>query len=102
MTERGDMETDEPLGNGDRHWHVSRGIPVAFIVSMLVYFIAQAGLFGWYASAINYRIEALEKVQTSSAPNGERLTRVEERLAAALSGITDIKALLQAPVKVTR
>lgn len=90
------VETDdEPLGNGDRHWHVSRGIPVAFIVSMLVYFIAQAGLFGWYASAINYRIEAVEKNQVTTAPNGERLTRVEEKLVALQTGITDIKAMLQ-------
>lgn len=100
MTERGDTESDEPLGNGDRHWHVSRGIPVAFIVSMLIYFIAQAGLFGWWASAMNYRVEAVEKSQVSAAPQGERLTRVEERLTAVQTGITDIKALLQAPGKV--
>lgn len=89
-------DADEPLGNGDKRWHVSRGIPVAFIVSMLVYFIAQAGLFGWWASAMNSRVEVIEKVQTAAAPNGERLTRVEERLTAVQTGITDIKALLQA------
>lgn len=100
MTEPKMDGEDEPLGNGDRHWHVSRGIPVAFIVSMLIYFIAQAGLFGWWASAMNYRVEAVEKSQVSSAPQGERLTRVEERLTAVQTGITDIKALLQAPGKV--
>lgn len=88
-------DSDEPLGNGDRRWHLSRGIPVAFIVSMLIYFIAQAGLFGWWASAMNSRVEAVEKAQVSSAPQGERLTRVEEKLVAVQTGITDIKALLQ-------
>lgn len=94
-----DDEGDEPLGNGDRRWHLSRNIPVAFIVSMLVYFIAQAGLFGWWASAMNSRVEAVEKAQLSSAPQGERLTRVEERLTAVQTGITDIKAILQATGK---
>lgn len=92
-------DDDDALGNGDRHWHVSRGIPVAFIVSMLIYSIAQAGLFGWWASAMNYRVEAVEKAQLSSAPQGERLTRVEERLTAVQTGITDIKAILQAAGK---
>lgn len=92
----GDEEMDEMPGDGDRRWHVSRGIPVALIVSMLVYSIAQAGLFGWWASAINYRVDAVEKVQTAAAPYGERLTRVEERLTSVQTGITDIKALLQA------
>lgn len=92
-------DRDEPLGSGDSRWHLSRGIPVAFIVSMLVYFIAQAGLFGWWASAMNSRVEAVEKAQVTTAPQGERLTRVEERLTAVQTGITDIKALLQAAGK---
>lgn len=95
MTERGDME-DDPLGNGNRRWHVSRGIPVAFIASMLIYFIGQAAMFGWWASAMTFRVEAVEKAQASAAPQGERLTRVEEKLVAVQTGITDIKALLQA------
>lgn len=95
MIEHSDAKSEEPLGNGVEQWHVSRGIPVAFIVSMLIYFIAQAGLFGWWASAMNYRVEAVEKSQISAAPQGERLTRVEERLTAVQTGITDIKALLQ-------
>lgn len=90
-----DDSDDGPLGNGDSRWHISRGVPVAFIVSMLIYFIAQAGMFGWWASAMNYRVEAVEKAQISSAPQGERLTRVEEKLVAVQTGITDIKALLQ-------
>lgn len=95
-------ETDEPLGNGDSHWHISRGVPVAFIVSMLIYAITQTAMAAWFASAMAYRVEAVERTQSQMAPQGERLTRVEEKLVAVQTGITDIKALLQAPGKVTR
>lgn len=92
------MDGDEPLDNGgsDRRWHVSRGIPVAFIVSMAIFLIVQTAGAAWFASAMAYRVEAVEKAQISAAPQGERLTRVEEKLVAVQTGITDIKALLQA------
>lgn len=86
---------DESLGNSGRHWHVNRGIPVAFIISMLIYAIAQTATAAWFASAMAYRVEAIERVQVQMAPQGERLTRVEEKLVAVQTGITDIKALLQ-------
>lgn len=97
-----ETDSDEPLGNGDSHWHVSKGIPVAFIVSMLVYAIAQTATAAWFASSMAYRVEAVERIQVQTSPQGERLTRVEEKLVAVQTGITDIKALLQAPGKVSR
>ncbi len=99
MTPRKDHESEEPLGNGDSRWHVSRGIPVAFIVSMLIYFVAQTATAAWFASAMAYRVEAVERTQIQMAPQGERLTRVEEKIVAVQTGIADIKALLQAPGK---
>ena len=86
---------DEPTGNGDKHWHISRGIPVAFMISMAVYVVTQIGMAAWFASAMAYRVEAVERVQAQMAPQGERLTRVEEKLVAVQTGITDIKAILQ-------
>lgn len=80
----------------DKHWHLSRGIPVAFIASMLIYAIAQTATAAWFASGINYRVEAVERAQVQMAPQGERLTRVEEKLEGVKAGIGDIKALLTA------
>ncbi len=77
-------------------WHVSRSIPMAFIISMLVYAIAQTATAAWFASAMNYRVDAIEKAQLQMSPQGERLTRVEEKLEGVKSGITDIKAILTA------
>lgn len=86
----------------DQHWHVTRGIPVAFILTMLVMFVTQTATAAWFASAMAYRVEAVERAQAQAAPQGERLTRVEEKLVAVQSGITDIKALLQATGKPQR
>lgn len=80
----------------DRHWHVTRSIPVAFIVSMLLFTIVQTATAAWFASAMNFRVEAIEKAQIQMSPQGERLTRVEEKLEGVKSGITDIKAILTA------
>lgn len=80
----------------DRRWHVSRSVPVAFIISMLIYAIAQTATAAWFASAMNFRVDAIEKAQALMSPQGERLTRVEEKLEGVKSGIADIKVLLTA------
>lgn len=97
-----ETDEDEPLGNGDSHWHVSRGIPVAFIVTMLVMFVSQITMGAWFASSMVSRVEHVERAQMQAAPQGERLTRVEEKLVAVQTGITDIKALLQTSGKAAR
>lgn len=97
-------DDNEPLGNGDKRWHINKGVPVAFIVSMLIYAITQTATAAWFASAMAQRMDVNEKavfqLSQQVMPQGERLTRVEERLTAVQTGITDIKALLQAPSKV--
>lgn len=89
------IDDGEDEGDDDR-WHVTRGIPVAFIVSMLVFLVGQTATAAWFASSMNYRVESIEKAQIQMSPQGERLTRVEEKLEGVKAGITDIKALLTA------
>ena len=93
MTTRGEPPVEEETA--DQHWHVTRGIPVAFIITMAVMFITQTATAAWFASAMSFRVEAIERAQIQAAPQGERLTRVEEKLVAVNTGISDIKALLQ-------
>jgi len=101
MTPRGEHPVDEETV-ADQHWHVTRGIPVAFIITMAVMFITQTATAAWFASAMSFRVEAIERAQVQAAPQGERLTRVEEKLVAVNTGISDIKALLQNPGKPQR
>jgi len=97
--------TDDEEGN-DKHWHVSRRVPVAFIASGLIYCLAQIGTFGWYASQLNIRVgnletaqvqlnPQLEKTQIQFSNQGERLTRLEEKMGTIQSGVTDLKADLK-------
>lgn len=93
---------DEEETDRDRYWHISRGIPIAPMLAMLGYVATQVAFGAWFASSMNTRVEAIERAQIQAAPQGERLTRVEEKLAAVQSGITDIKTLLQTTGKTQR
>ena len=88
--------SDGITNGNDAKWHVSRGIPVAFIVSMLLYAVAQAATASWFASAMSQRMDTVEKAQLLIPSQGERLTRVEEKLESVKSGISDIKTILAA------
>jgi hypothetical protein len=89
-------QDDMEDGSESNRWHVTRGIPLAFIITMVLFTLGQTGTAAWFASAMNYRVEAIEKAQLQMSPQGERLTRVEEKLEGVKAGITDIKALLTA------
>lgn len=89
-------------GGNDRVWHISRGVPIVPMAAMLTYVATQVALGAWFASAMNTRVDAIERAQMQAAPQGERLTRVEEKLVAVQGGISDIKTLLQATGKSQR
>jgi hypothetical protein len=103
----------EESDDADQHWHVSRSVPLAFIIALFLGIVSQTGVFAWFASSMNSRIEVLEqrqvqltpqgeRVQVQMSTQGERLTRVEEKLVAVQSGIADIKVILQSPGKPAR
>jgi carbon starvation protein CstA len=95
MARRKDVDaSEEPLGNGNSRWHLVRGIPIVFILTMTVYAIVNAVGAGWYASAMNSRLDAIEKIQTAMAPQAERLTRVEEKLVAVQATASRIEAIV--------
>jgi hypothetical protein len=80
-------------------WHVNRGIPVVWLVGSLVIGIMQFGGLVWYASQYNTRIDIVEKTVSLIAPQGERLTRLEEKLVAVQATTNRIEALLTPPGK---
>ena len=85
VAETGDMY---PL---EKHWHVTRGIPIALIFSMAIFFVTQTGTAAWFAARIESRVAELEKAQVLAAPQADRLTRVEEKLGNVKDSITDLK-----------
>jgi len=89
-------DPDDSYAENNKHWHVNKGIPLAFILTMAIFTLGQTGTVAWYFSRQDGRIEVLEKAQALMTPQTERLARVEEKLESVKSGISDIKATLTA------
>ena len=77
----------------DAKWHLDRRVPLALIVTIGL----QTGAFIWWAASLSERVNTLERDRVASAPQGERLTRVEVKLEGVQTGIEDIKRLITRP-----
>ena len=72
------------------YWHLDKRVPIAMIVAICL----QTGGLVWWASNISERVNALERSRDSTAPQGDRLTRVEVKPEGVQSGIEEIKHIL--------
>lgn len=79
------------IDESDAHWHLDRKVPLAVILTIVV----QTGGVVWWGSSINARVEALEHKMDRAAPQGDRLTRLEERVDTIKDGVAEIKAILR-------
>lgn len=106
-------ENQEPtavVDKSDASWHVDRKIPVALIISLIGMFLGQTATAAWMGAKLDARVDVLEKARALDVPTmanqGERLTRVEERLNALQTsvntGFADVKALIQTVKPSTR
>lgn len=75
----------------DKHWTVDRRVPLALIVTIIV----QTGGLVWWASSLSERVNTLERRAEASAPQADRLTRVEVKIEAVQEGIGEIKRLIR-------
>lgn len=87
MDGRGDAVSDEQ----DKHWHLDKRVPVAIIVAIVV---QTAGMV-WWASSLSERVNTLERQAQSSAPQVERIVRLETQLEAIREGIAELKVILR-------
>lgn len=71
----------------DAHWHLDKRVPIALIFSILV----QSGVILWWASGINERVNTLERRADLSAPQADRLTRVEVKIEGVQSTLDRIE-----------
>lgn len=75
-------------------WHINRGIPVVWLIGSLFIGFAQFGGLIWYASQFSTRVDVVERTVALMAPQGERLTRLEEKVVAVQATANRIEALL--------
>jgi hypothetical protein len=75
----------------DTQWHVDRKVPIAVIIAI----VAQTGGFIWWGAKADERLTTLERRVETSAPQADRLTRVEVNLESIKESLTEIKARLR-------
>ena len=84
------------------HWTVDRRVPVALIVTISLFFLGQTVTAVWWASGVNTRLEAVEHTQLLSAPQAERIIRLESKLDALSERMSEIKGIVSAPKENSR
>jgi hypothetical protein len=87
------IETGESTFS-DKRWHITRGVPLALIFTMIAMFSGQTVGAIWYLSHLDSRVEVLEKAQLIAQPQGERLARLEEKVVAVQATANRIEGLL--------
>lgn len=67
-------------------WHLDKRIPIAIIAAILM----QSSAAIWWASAVSARMEVLEAGYKFLQPQGDRLTRVEEKIGNLNEKVVDV------------
>jgi hypothetical protein len=92
----------------EKHWHISRGIPIALIVTVIGMFIGQTIGGVWYVSHLDSRVDAVEKVQITASAIVEKVqaatatqnietAKLGEKVVAVQASVNRIEALLTKP-----
>lgn len=72
-------------------WHFDRTVNV----TVLLGFLGMIASGSYYAAATNFRLDQLEKSDSSRAPQAERLIRLEEQMHGITVSLEEIKRLLR-------
>lgn len=75
----------------DARWHLDKRVPIALIVMLAI----QTATIIWWASGITERVSVLEKRSEATAPQADRITRLEVNIEVVKDGIVEIKRLVQ-------
>jgi hypothetical protein len=79
--------------NDDGQWHLDKKVPLALILAILL----QTAAAVWWASSIGERVNQLERQSAMTAPQAERIVRLETKVDAIFSSLTELKQLIQRP-----
>jgi hypothetical protein len=85
------MRTQDQDRSGEGRWQLDRRVPIALIVTIIV---QTAGLV-WWASSLTERVNTLERRADASAPQAERITRLEVNIEVVKDGIAEIKRIVR-------
>ena len=76
-------------------WHLDKKVPVAIILTV----VGQTALFGWYASKLDSRVEALEALQARNVVTDrrqyDRMNAFDATLAQTNIRLAKMEGILQ-------
>lgn len=75
----------------ESNWHLDKKVPIALIVTIMVQ--TAGGI--WWAATVNARVNTLEAAVVQTAPQADRLTRVEVKIENVERGVNRIESVLQ-------
>lgn len=75
----------------DRSWHLDKRVPIAIIFSLLV----QSGSVIWWSASVSERLTAVERKVDMTAPQADRLTRLEVNVESIKDSVNEIKATIR-------
>lgn len=81
-------------GENESQWHWDKRVPIATLAMLLF----QTAAVIWWASSLQERVNTLERERMVTAPQADRLTRVEVKIETIQEGITEIKRLIRKEV----
>lgn len=84
-----DYETDNLMMS--RHWHLDKKVPILLILTIFL----QTGGFFWWAATTSEKVTALKERTDATAPQAERLARVEVSLDDIKVSLVEIKQSLK-------
>lgn len=79
------------MRDDETRWHLDRRVPLALILTIV---IQTAGLV-WWASSLSERVNSLERTRDMTAPQADRLTRVEVKVESIQQGVERIERLIR-------
>ena len=102
------VDTGESLYPDEQRWHVTRGVPLALIFTVVTLFLGQTIGGVWYFAHQDSRLDAVEKVQLTAASIGEKLqaasasqqietAKLGEKVVSVQASVNRIEALLTKP-----
>lgn len=83
--------TKDDIERYESNWHLDKKVPIAMIGTIILQTIGIV----WFAASLFYRVEALERQQLASSPQGDRITRMEVKVENIERGVTRIENVLQ-------
>lgn len=74
-----------------REWHLDKRVNISIIIAVCL----QTSAAIWWSSAINTRVDQLERGASLTANQDSRIVRLETKMDLIFQNLTEIKSLLR-------